>query len=181
MMADPVPPVDDRDHVRGAQAPAVTIIEYGDYDCPHTRAAQSVVDRLAAENPDVRVVFRPFPLQRINPHAETLARIAEGADLQRRFWPVHDHLMNREGPVNERIAIAEVAKLGVDAARLASDIGGRIVIARVEKYVKGGLASGIHTTPAFFFNGTLHEGTYDYDILRERLEEWRQMSLRSPR
>ncbi len=173
MLPDPVPPVDDRDHVRGAAAPLVTIVEYGDYECPHTRAAQSVVDQLVAENPDVRIVFRFFPLRRIHPHAETLARAAQAAHYQGQFWKMHDLLMARHTPLDERGVVAEALRLGLDAARFQADLGARVAIAAVERHVQGALRAGVHSTPTFFFEGSRHEGSYDATTLREQLEEAR--------
>jgi protein-disulfide isomerase len=172
-LPDPVPPVDDRDHLRGAAPAIVTVIEYGDYDCPHTRAAQLVVDQLLAENPDTRVVFRHFPLRTIHPHAETLSRAAEAAHHQGQFWKMHDYLMSRHIPLDERGVLIMAGKLGLDAARMKNDIGGRVVIAAVERHVQGALAAGVHSTPTFFFEGSRHDASYDYATLAEHLEEAR--------
>src|SRR5579863_6386437 len=99
--SEPLGAVTDRDHVRGSTAPELTLVEYGDYDCPHTRAAQATVDRLARENPGLRVVFRHFPLRHIHANAEVLSRIAESAGLQSKFWEMHDHLMHHRSAIDE--------------------------------------------------------------------------------
>jgi protein-disulfide isomerase len=171
---EPVPPVRDADHARGADEPAVTIIEYGDYDCPHTRAAQKVVDRLFVDNADVRVVFRHFPLRDLHPHAEILARVAEAADHQGKFWPMHDHLMAHDSPVDERGLLADAGASGVDLSRVRAELDDTVIVARVEHDVILGRASGVHTTPTFFFNGVLHDGHYDEPTLRARLETARK-------
>jgi protein-disulfide isomerase len=172
-LLDPTPPVDERDHVRGSVTPVVTVIEYGDYDCPHTRAAQAVVDQLLAENPDMRIVFRHFPLRTIHPQAETLARAAEAAHHQGQFWKMHDLLMARHTPLNERGVMIEAKRIALDPARLQTDMGGRVVIAAVERHLQGGLRAGVHTTPAFFFEGSRHDGSYDYATLCEHVEDAR--------
>ena len=172
----PVQPVDERDHCRGASQAAVTIIEYGDYDCPHTRAAQSVVDRLAAEHPDVRVVFRPFPLRHIHNNAEILARVAEAAELQGKFWPMHDHLMRHGAALDDRSLLADVEDAGVDLARLRGDVENGAVIANIERHVQHGRESGVHSTPTFFFNGDKHDGHYDYETLAARLSAARALA-----
>jgi protein-disulfide isomerase len=168
---DPVPPIDDRDHVRGAATPVVTIVEYGDYECPHTRAAEVVAAQLLRENADVRLVFRHFPLRTIHPRAETLARAAEAAHQQGQFWKLHDHLMARVTPLDERGVLVVAKSLGLDAERLKNDMGGRVAIAAVERHVQGGLRGGVHTTPTFIFEGARHDGTSDYATLREQLDE----------
>jgi protein-disulfide isomerase len=170
-LTDPVPPVDHRDHVRGGATPVVTIIQYGDYECLHTRAAQGVVDQLAREQAEVRVVFRPFPVRHIHPRAEIVARAAEAAHQQGQFWKVHDALMARQGAIDERAAVALAQSLGLDAARMKADMGSRIVIAAVERHVQGALRCGVQSTPTFFFEGSRHQGLYDYATLREQLED----------
>jgi protein-disulfide isomerase len=170
-LSDPVPPVDPRDHVRGAAAPVVTLIEYGDYECPHTRAAQAVVDQLLQENADLRIVFRHFPQRRMHPRAEMLARAAEAAHAQGHFWKMHDDLMARQRTLDERGAIAAARALGLDPARMQNDIGGRVVIAAVERHAQGALRCGVVGTPTFFFEGSMHHGSYDYATLREKLDD----------
>lgn len=165
-------PIDDRDHVRGSAEPRVVIFEYGDYDCLHTRAAQPIVDQLLAENADVKLVFRPFPLRHIHPHAEALARFAEAAALQNKFWETHALLLGGHG-TNERGALAAAPGLGLDVARLKEDMGGRVIISRVETRLRSGLRAGVQSTPTFFFGAFRHDGQYDYGVLSERLAQAR--------
>jgi protein-disulfide isomerase len=164
-------PIDD--HVRGADSPAITIIEYGDYDCPHTRRAQAFVDRLVAENGDVRILFRHFPLRHLHANAEILARVAEAAELQGRFWAMHDHLMRHRAPIDEKGVLADAVDSGVDMVRLMRDVERDEIAKRVERDVQSGKALGVHSTPTFFFEGVLHDGHYDYETLARRLRETR--------
>jgi protein-disulfide isomerase len=157
------------DHFRGADAPTITLIEYGDYDCPHTRRAQANVDRLLAENGDVRVVFRHFPLRHLHANAEILSRIAEAAAMQGRFWPMHDHLMGHRAPVDENGVVADAAHAGVDMARLRQDVEREEIARRIERDVQSGRKHGVHSTPSFLFDGVLHDGHYDYDTLASKL------------
>lgn len=166
--SDPVEPVARHDHVRGASSPAHVVIEYGDYDCPHTRAAQLVVDRLMAEHPQVQVVFRPFPLRAIHPNAEILARIAQAADRQGRFWQMHDHLMRHEAPIGPRDVEHDARAVGLDLAVLHRDLEMPAVAEAVEHHVQRGRKSGVHSTPTFFFDGAIHDGHYDYGTLKAR-------------
>jgi protein-disulfide isomerase len=169
----PVEPVNEHDHVRGPEDAAITIIEYGDYDCPHTRRAQAVVDHLLAENPDVRVVFRHFPLRHLHAHAESLARVAEAAGRQGKFWEMHDHLMRHRTAISEDGVLRDVADVGLDMDRLEGDVRDEAVGTRVARDEERGRAAGVHSTPTFFFNGALHDGHYDEDTLAARLVEAR--------
>jgi protein-disulfide isomerase len=170
-LTDPVPAIDDRDHVRGATAPVVTIVEYGDYECPHTRAAEAVIAQFLRENHDVRIVFRHFPLRTIHPRAETLARAAEAAHQQGKFWELHDALMARATSLDERGVLVLARSLGIGEARMKNDMGGRVAIAAVERQLQGGLRCGVQTTPTFFFEGVRHDGASDHAMLREHLDE----------
>lgn len=164
-------PLTDRDHVRGAAEPAIVLVEYGDYDCPHTRAAQSVVDRLAREHRDLRVVFRHFPLRHLHANAEILSRLAEAAALQGKFWEMHDHLMTHRHGIDQETVLADAAAVGVDMKRAARDVSEPHVRGRIEEDVQSGKASGVHSTPSFFFDGVLHDGHYDYDTLSTKLAQ----------
>jgi len=156
--ANGVAEVTDRDHVRGPKDAAVTIIEYGDYACPHTRAAQAVLDRIASESPDVRIVFRHFPLRHLHRSAEKLARLAEAAGREGRFWDVHDQLM-----------AGDASAMAALAGRLEDDA----LASRVEHDVEQGRVAGVHSTPTFFFGTTMHDGKYDYETLSEQLRRAR--------
>jgi len=159
-----LPPIQPDDHVRGDPDAPVTIVEYGDYDCPHTRAAQANVDQLTAGG-GVRVVFRYFPLRNLHASAEILARIAEASARQGLFWPMHDHLMkHRRGDL-----LADAAEIGLDVPAVQALLADEGVAARIERDVEGGRAAGVHSTPSFFFNGVLHDGHYDVDTLSEQL------------
>ncbi|HLK35154.1 MAG TPA: thioredoxin domain-containing protein [Polyangiaceae bacterium] len=168
------PDITDDDHFRGAERPRVTLVEYGDYDCPHTRRAQSSVDRLVAENADVRIVFRHFPLRDLHANAEILSRVAEAAALQGRFWAIHDHLMSHRAPIDERGVLADAADAGVDMERVRRDVGLDAVARRIERDVRSGRARGIHSTPSFLFDGVLHDGHYDFETLARKLEDARR-------
>lgn len=165
----PVEPVRDRDHVRGPSDAAITVIEYGDYDCPHTRKAEAVVARLLAENPDMRLAFRLFPLRHLHASAEMLARIAQAAALQGKFWPMHDLLMRGRVRVDDEQIAACARAVGLDVVRLRKDMREPAVAGRIEQDVRQGGDAGVHSTPTFFFDGALHDGHYDHDTLARRL------------
>jgi protein-disulfide isomerase len=118
-------------------------------------------------------VFRFFPNRRIHPHAEMLARAAQASHYQGQFWNMHDQLMARHTPLDERGAVVLAQRLGLDPARFQADMGGRVAIATVERHVQGALRAGVQSTPTFFFEGSLHDGASDPTTLREQLEEAR--------
>jgi protein-disulfide isomerase len=142
MSADDLLRIDEGDHVRGAGSAVVTIVEYGDYDCPHTRAAQAVVDRLAKDDADVRVAFRAFPLREIHANAEILARIAEAAGRLGRFWPMHDHLMHHRSALDKAAVVEAANAVGLDLERIANLLDEREVVARVEQVLRRGRKAG---------------------------------------
>lgn len=164
-----LPPLQPDDHVRGDPDAPVTIVEYGDYDCPHTRAAQANVDQLTAGG-GVRVVFRYFPLRNLHASAEILARIAEASARQGLFWPMHDHLMKRRrGLQGDDDILTDAAKIGLDLPAVQALLADEGVAARIQRDLDGGRQAGVHSTPSFFFNGVLHDGHYDLDTLSEQL------------
>src|SRR5258708_28902945 len=130
--------VDGRDHARGSATPALTIVEYGDYDCPHTRKAQAFVDRLMRENPDLRVVFRHFPLRQLHVNAELLSRVAESVARQGMFWEMHDHLMHHRTAVDEEALLADAAEGGVDMQRARAQMLEGALMPRLEDDVESG-------------------------------------------
>jgi len=162
-------PIQPDDHVRGPTDAAVTLIEYGDYDCPHSRAAQANVDQLVAAG-GVRVVFRYFPLRNLHASAEILARIAEASARQGLFWPMHDHLMAHRRGVQRDDLLTDAADIGLDLPAAQALLADEAVAARIERDVQSGRAAGVHSTPSFFFNGVLHDGHYDLDTLLDRLQ-----------
>ncbi|HET9955129.1 MAG TPA: thioredoxin domain-containing protein [Polyangiaceae bacterium] len=161
------------DHARGPAGAAITIIQYGDYACGHTRASHSIVQRLLAENPDARLVFRHFPLSHLHPDAEELARVTEAAAGLDRFWPVHDALMSQRAAPDETTIQQAVQEARIDLKQLVSRMDDEALLRRVQRDVAEGREAGVHSTPTFFFNGTLHDGKYDYETLRQKLAQAR--------
>jgi protein-disulfide isomerase len=178
-MAEQVESINDRDHVRGPKAPLLHVIEYGDYDCPHTRAAQAIVDRLMEESNDIAWAFRPFPLRELHPNAELLARVAEAAHGQGQFWPMHDHLMRHRAPIDESGLLADIAEIGVDMAVLRRDVNDEAVVGLIEHHIQRGRASGVTSTPTFFFDGALYAGRHELALLRAQLAEARRLFAES--
>ena len=161
-------PATDRDHVWGALDAEIVIVEYGDYDCPHTRAAGAILKHLMAERPGrVALVFRHFPLRHIHQNAEPLARLMKAIAEPEPYRRAHDALMairHMSLPAAEQALLA----LGHDPAQLRQMDSS--VAPLVQRDVERGQADGVHSTPSFFFNGAPWDGHYDLATLRQRLE-----------
>ena len=161
-------PVTDLDHVSGSLAADIVIVEYGDYDCPHTRRANAILKQLMQEQPGrLALVFRHFPLRHIHQNAEALARLMKAIKDPARYFEAHDAVMEIR-----RMSLAEaeaaLGALGFDVEALKQ--GETEAALRVQQDVDRGLADGVHSTPSFFFNGQPWDGHYDIDTLRAQLE-----------
>ena len=165
------PPVDPaRDHVRGPEG-APTLLVYGDYECPFTRAAYRVVQSLERRGTPFRFAFRHFPLTQKHPHALIASVAAEAAHELGAFWPMHDALMRHQDalePDDMRRYATEEA--GLDGARYESAFGSDAQMDRIREDVQGGAAAGVDGTPRLFLDGE-HLDSYQAGWLRERIEE----------
>jgi protein-disulfide isomerase len=164
------PPEESVDHVRG-DASGGTILVYGDYECPYTRAAYRSISRVEAQlDGGIRFVFRHFPLTEIHPHALAAARASEAAALQGRFWEMHGLLFAHQHALEGDDLRGYAAELGLDVARFDLDREGPAVLERVERDVRSGEASGeVFGTPTLFIDGAVHRGGYDVQSLLEAL------------
>jgi protein-disulfide isomerase len=164
-------PVGERDHTRGSASAPVTLVQYGDYECPYTRRSQPIVRGLEQRLGErLRFVFRHFPLSRIHPHAEAAAEAAEAAEAQGRFWAMHDYLFAHQRALEEEDLAHYAADLGLDRDRFAADLAGHVHAPRVQNDLVGGIRSGVQGTPTFFINGARHEGAYDLETLLAAIE-----------
>ncbi len=154
------------DHVLGDPAAPVTVLEYGDYECPYCAAAAPVLRRLVAEGDGVvRLVFRNYPLPDVHPYALTAALAAEGAADQGAFWPMHELLFARQDRLTDADLRAHAAELGLDGDRLVGEAAQRFGD-KVEADFAAGLADGVPGTPTLFVNGVLFQGRPELAALR---------------
>jgi len=165
-------PVGEGDRIRGPVDAPLTLVEYGDYDCPHTVQAHAVVRGLEKRLGDrLRFVFRAFPLTEMHENAQAAAEAAEAADFQDKFWPMHDRLME----ANRRLSDADLEEyaeeVGLDAMRFDRQMLAHAHAAKVQAQVDGGLQSGVGGTPTFFVNGVRHDGPHDLESLLAALEQ----------
>ena len=171
IVADLTPPVDpDRDHWRGGAGAAVTLVEYGDYECPYSRMAFRTIQRLEQQLAgQLRFVFRQLPLAGIHPHALAAAHFAEAAARQGRFWPMHELLFHYQQALTDPDLWGYADQLGLDRRQLLADLDGRAVWQRVQVDADSALESGARGTPTLFLNGRLHRTSYDEAVLRAAL------------
>jgi len=148
-------------HVRGP-ADAPLILEYGDYECPYSRAAFRAIEQVEAKlDGRLRFAFRHFPLTEIHPHALAAAVAAEAAAAQERFWDMHGLLFHRQKALEDADLRSYAAELGLDLERFDDDRGSEAVRERIVQDARSGLESGeVHGTPTLFIDGVRHEGSY---------------------
>jgi Na+/H+ antiporter NhaA len=159
-------PVDpDRDHIRGPARALVTIVEYGDFECPYCGQAEPVIRELLAGHGDVRYVWRHLPLSDVHPHAQLAAEASEAAADQGRFWEMHDLLLRHQGNLLISDLTRYAADAGLDGTRFSDHLARRAGAARVAEDVDSADLSGVSGTPTFFINARRHQGAYDIAAL----------------
>jgi len=173
-------PVDpDRDHIRGPDRAIVTIVEYGDFECPYCGQAEPVLRELLAGHGDVRYVWRHLPLTDVHPHAQLAAEASEAAAEQGAFWPMHDLLLRRQDALLMPDLVRYAGEIGLDPARFRARLASRADAARVAEDVDSADLSGVSGTPTFFINGRRHYGSYDITALTEAVRAAKAASLAS--
>lgn len=164
-------PVGDRDHAQGLADAPVTLVEYGDFECPYCRQAYPIVKEVQSRvGPPLRFVFRNFPLTELHPHAQHAAEAAEAAGAQGAFWQMHGRLFERQFALEDDNLIEYARELGLNADRVAGELAARTHKARVRDDFMSGVRSGVNGTPTFFINGVRHDERWDVDTLTKRVE-----------
>ncbi len=170
-ITDLVVPVDpDRDHIRGPEEAPVTVVEYGDFECPYCGQAEPAVRELLRDFGDVRYVWRHLPLTDVHPRAQLAAEAAEAAGRQGKFWEMHDMLMDHQDALITRDLIGYAASLGLDTDRFAADLRKHAGAAHVSQDVDSADLSNVSGTPTFFVNGKRHYGAYDIETLKKAVK-----------
>jgi protein-disulfide isomerase len=165
-------PVDEqRDHIQGPAAAPVTLLEYGDYECPYCGAAYPIVKQVQEKMGErLRFVFRNFPITTSHPHAEQAAEAAEAAATQSRFWELHDYLYEHQRQLETADLHAYAEQLGLDGDRFDRELAEHAYAGRVREDFMSGVHSGVNGTPTFYINGVRHDDSYDFGTLLAALE-----------
>jgi Na+/H+ antiporter NhaA len=162
-----VPVDEERDHIRGPADAAVTLLEYGDLECPYCGRAEPVVRELLADFGDLRYVWRHLPLNDVHPHAQLAAAASEAAAAQGRFWEMHDMLIAHQNELTLKDILRLGEEIGLDPERLRGFLRKRKGAPRIAEDVDSADMSGVSGTPTFFINGHRHQDAYDIETLSE--------------
>lgn len=158
------PPVSQRDHVIGSAGARVTLVEYGDFECPHCGALHPVIQAaLKAFGGNLRFAFRHFPLRSSHPHALAAAKAAEAAGEQGRFWEMHDRLFLRQTQLEDEDLRRHARKIGLDVTRFERELTARTHESRIREDLASAARSGAGGTPSLFINDELHQGSLERD------------------
>jgi protein-disulfide isomerase len=166
-----LPVSEERDHIQGPAHAAVTLVEYGDYECPYCGAAYPIIKEVQARMGDrLRFVFRNFPITTSHPHAEQAAEAAEAAAIRDRFWEMHDLLYENQKRLRDEDLLGYAEKLGLDVVAFERELAEHVHTARVREDFMSGVRSGVNGTPTFYINGVRHDDSYDVETLISALE-----------
>jgi protein-disulfide isomerase len=164
-------PVTPEDHIQGDPGAEITLVEYGDYECPHCGRAHPIVKRVQKRfGRRLSFVFRNFPLTQIHPLAQTAAETAEFAGTHGRFWEMHDLIFENQGRLALPLLLELTETLGLDPEALRAALESREFEPRVRKDFAGGVRSGVNGTPTFFIGDQRHDGSFEFEDLVPAIE-----------
>lgn len=163
--------VTESDHIQGDLAAEISLVEYGDYQCPHCKMAYPIVKRLQKHyGKRLSFVFRDFPLSQMHLWAESAAEVAEFAGAHGKYWEMHDLVFENQQNLGNALFLELTEALDLSPLDLQTALSEQIYRARVRADFTGGVRSGVNGTPTFFVNGQRHDGTYDFESLSEAIE-----------
>jgi protein-disulfide isomerase len=163
-------PIHDRDHVQGSASASLTLVEYGDYECPDCGRLFWIIQDLQRELGDrLRIVYRHYPLSGIHHHAQDAAEAAEAAGAQNRFWEMHDLLFQNQNALSQKHLVDYAESLKLDLNRFRQELKNQIYDERVREDFRRGVQNGVYRTPGLFLNAVRHDGAWDRDTLLQKL------------
>ena len=172
----PVSPA--RDHIRGPVDAPLSLVEYGDYECPYCGAAQPILNGIMTQmGTELRFVFRHFPMSTVHPHAERAAEAAEAAGVQGKFWAMHDVLFRSQQQLEDRHLYAYAEALALDLVQFDEQLREGTHAERIREDFMSGVRSGVNGTPTFYINGVRHDGPYDFASLLAAIEDHARAQL----
>jgi protein-disulfide isomerase len=164
-------PVGQQDHSQGPETAPVTVVEYGDYECPYCGEAYPIVKEIQRRLGErLRFVFRNFPLTQSHPHAEHAAEAAEAAAAQGKFWQMHDTLFEHQRALDDAHLVHYAVALDLDTDTFKREMTEHVHTKRVREDFLGGVRSGVNGTPTFFINGVRHDDSYELETLLAAIE-----------
>ena len=165
-------PVSERDHIQGSNTAPVTLVEYGDYECPYCAQAYLIIKEVQERlGNKLRFVFRNFPVTSIRPRAYKVALAAEAAATQNRFWDMYDYLFKHGLTNTDENLRRSAAGLGLQMDKFDHDLNEQTHKVHLDEDIESGKSSGVKNTPTFFINGDRYEGSWDLDSLLSALDE----------
>ncbi|PWT72249.1 MAG: disulfide bond formation protein DsbA [Bacteroidetes bacterium] len=166
------PPVSKEDHVQGNKNAKITLLEYGDYQCPFCGHAYPIVKKLQKIfGNDLQFVFRNFPIVEAHPNAYNAALSAEASGLQGKFWEMHDIIFENQNSLGWDSLISYARSLGIDTNKFKKDIESGHLQQRIDGDLESGLRSGVNGTPSFFINGKKYNGDWEYKTFQQVLSD----------
>ena len=166
------PAVGKRDHIQGSSSADVTMVEYGDYQCPFCGNTYPIVKKLQKHFGDqLRFVFRNFPLARVHAYAQRAAEAAEAAGGQGRFWEMHDYLFEHQEALDAENLVRAAGALGLDKVKFDREVAERVYADRVQQDIQSGIDSGVGGTPTIFINGVRNDDDDDFETLKAKVDE----------
>jgi protein-disulfide isomerase len=165
------PPVSEGDHRSGPDDAPVTLVEYGDFECPSCGAAYPYVEEVRRRmGARLRFVYRHFPLTQMHPHAMHAAEAAEAAGAQGKFWQMHAMLFEHQDALDDADLVRYTKALHFDGERFASELASGAHVERIREHIRSGIRSGVNGTPTFFINGVRYDGSWEASDLLAALE-----------
>ena len=165
-------PEAQEDHIQGHETAAITIVEYGDYECPDCRNAYFIVKEIQKKfGEKVRFVFRHFPLEAKHPCAQVAAQIAEFSGANNRFWEMHDLIFENQERLGLTLLLELTQRLGLPVKDLEKALENETHAAKIQKDFVGGIKSSVNRSPTFFINGERYNGNMDLDALVKHIEK----------
>src|SRR3954470_6546568 len=164
-------PVNHSDHFTGSHSAKVTVVEYGDFECPSCGQAYPAVKMMLKHFGDkLRFVYRQFPQREVHPHAELAAEAAEAAGAQNKFWAMHDLLFENQLHLKAASLRQYAAQAELDLERYDYEMGDHVYLQRVQEHLDSGRESGVRATPTFFVNGILQDVSFNLEQLQSAIE-----------
>src|ERR1700691_4076339 len=161
-------PPEPTDHLEGSEHARVTLVEYGDFECPSCKVAATTPKLLLERYPNkIRFIFRHFPLQDAHPHAVMAAEVAEGAAAQGKFWSMHDVLFQNQAHLKDKDLHRYATDIGLDMARYTAEMDDHIYLQKVREHMEGGRRSHIRATPTFFLDGVVQDISFGMKALHD--------------